>query len=159
MPRALWLLVAGGLLAGCPNNSDGTTTKQVWVRFNGDDAIPVVVTAGACDPTPLVTDLMSTTGETRIGTVTLDPPCGPVGTEHRITVDLLTRDFGARVQRAEIDAASGDRGTWRIELEQDSADERVWVRDVTSYGTAGEEREDTFYILLYEVQEETLPVE
>lgn len=124
-----------------------------WQQFNGDrDDVTVDVTAETALGERVVAELMSTTGETVIGTVTIDPGSGPVGTEHRVVVDI-GRSWEDRVGRVEIEAITEDRGTRLIPMVQDSASAGVWVLDIRSYGVNGESRTDTFRVLLYELVE------
>lgn len=123
-----------------------------WQRFNSDDEVSLSVTAEAELGPPVVGELVSTTGETIVGTVTIDPGSGPVGTEHRVVVDI-GRAWEERVGRVEIEAVTEERGSRFLPLVQDSASAGVWVLDLRSYGVDGEARTDTFRVLLYELVE------
>jgi hypothetical protein len=139
-------------LLGC-NKDDGA----VWVRFNGDeDLAELQVTAGLELGEDVVVDLTSTTGATVVGTATLTPGSGPVGTDHRVLI-ALGEDYSERVQRVEVVVDSGARGERTFSFDQDSADLWKWVLDLTSYGVDGEERIDTLSFELYEVQDAPLP--
>lgn len=127
--------------------------ESVWVRFNAeDDAVGVSVTASDTLGPAATAELRSTSGERVLGQVSVDPGSGPVGTTHLVRVDLF-EDYADAVGRAEIEADAGERGTWTIALEQDSADAGLWVRAVTSFGDVGEAREDVFTVRLFELQE------
>jgi hypothetical protein len=126
-----------------------TQDKTVWVAFNADsDAVTVEVTASEVGAA-VATDLHSTTGASVVGSASVDPGSGPVGTTHRVEVHVDT-DFVDRVGKVEVLADSGDRGSRTFSLLQDSADTGLWVVDVSSHGSSGEVRSDTFTFELYE---------
>lgn len=131
-----------------------TEPTLVWVQFNGDeDVIDVPVTAED-ELGPAVTiDLTSTTGEVVVGSATVDPSSGPVGSSHRLTVNVLD-SFADTVTKVEVEADAGARGVQTLTLEQDSADAGVWVLDVTSQGVVGEVRTDSFTFLLWSAEPE-----
>lgn len=144
-PSGLLAPVAVVFLAGFSCSDDET----VWKAFNADsDVITVEVTASEVGD-PVTAELRSTTGATIIGSATVDPGSGPVGTVHQVTVDVLD-DFVDRVGRVEVIADSGDRGARTFSLLQDSADAGLWVVDVVSDGAEGEVRSDTFTFALFE---------
>jgi hypothetical protein len=145
--RAEALLVAATVvfLAGFSCSDDET----VWKAFNADtDAATVEVTASEAGD-PVTVELHSTTGATVVGSATVDPGSGPVGTVHRVAVDV-SDDFVDRVGRVEVVTDSGDRGSRTFSLLQDSADDSLWVVDVVSDGAEGEVRSDTFTFALFE---------
>jgi hypothetical protein len=145
--RAEALVAVGAVffLAGFSCSDDDT----VWKAFNaGSDVVTVEVTAsGAGDA--ITVDLHSTTGATIVGSATVDPGSGPVGTAHRVTVDVAD-DFVDRVGRVEVVTEANDRGSRTFSLLQDSADAGLWVVDVVSDGAEGEVRSDTFTFALFE---------
>lgn len=144
-----WIVATSLLLAGCPGDGEPDLVPR---QFNGEDVVEVVVGPG--DAAEVVeADLSSSTGEAVVGTVRVAPAAGPVGTEHRVTVQVGAA-YADRIEIVEIIADAEDRGEQVIALEQDSADERIWVRTVTSYGFPDEARTDTFTIVLYELVEE-----
>lgn len=135
-------LVVALLFAGCELGGEDD------VRFNADDAVDVHVTAEADLGEAVSAVLRSTTGSVEIGSVTVDPGSGPVGTRHGITV-LVTDDYEDDVTRVVVTMDSGDRGVEDVTLIQDSADHGLWWREVVSSGTEGESRTDTFRVALY----------
>lgn len=151
------MLAALVLLAGC---SEETETE--YVQYNGDgDAVQVEVGV----PTRYVTDdegsevaevvatvLRSSTGAVEIGTGTVDPSAGPIGSVHRVVVQVYD-DYATDVDRVAVRTESGERGEDVYELERDSAGEGWWVYELESVGEDGEERTDTFTFLLYEAEE------
>ena len=139
-----WLLCA---VAAC-----GEVVEAVWVQFNGDnDIVQVDVTAEGSTPGPAIEqDLLSTTGGSVIGAVTVDPGSGPVGTLHRVEV-RLDKAYGPSVQRATVTFDAGDRGSETFEMVQDSADVSLWVLELRTYGTPDEQRSDTMTVELFEL--------
>lgn len=133
-----------------------------YTQYNGDDD-SVVVDVGA--ETRYVTDddgttrtedvsveLTSSTGALTVGTATVDPSAGPVGTLHGLTVEVDT-DYSADVDRVTVFTASETRGEDEYLLEKDSAGDGVWFLELESIGEAGETRADTLTFRLY--QEDT----
>lgn len=146
---AAWALV--GLWA-CGDAEDSVT----WVQFNsGDDTVELEITATGTEPgEAVVADLTSTTGGAVVGQITVDPGSGPVGTLHRVTLQIEDA-YDARVQRAELTFDAGDRGEETFSPVQDSADEGLWVLDLRTYGAEGEVRVDTLTVTLYEPEDAT----
>jgi len=142
------LLVAGCKWPWAPASID-------WVRFNGDDQVDVEVTADPEPGDPVSIDLTSTTGAVVIGTATVDPGSGPVGTDHVVTV-LVDEAYSGDVGRVVVSTDAGSRGVEDHTLQQDSADHGLWVRTLTSQGAEGEERTDTFTFELFTVGDATV---
>jgi hypothetical protein len=144
-----------------------TSSETTYASFNADDnSVTISVgteteyetdTAGtlvlddAGEPVPVSvsTTLTSTADEVELGTGSVSPSAGPVGTTHTVRVDL-DEDYASDVDRVTIETSSGDRGTDTYELEADSAGDGVWVIQLVSYGEEGEVREDTMTFHLYE---------
>ncbi|MCB9665533.1 MAG: hypothetical protein H6732_15585 [Alphaproteobacteria bacterium] len=145
-----WALAGFALLGACDT---GPTTQLVRRQFNGEDEVPLQVTAKGPVGEAREVDLTSTTGETVIGTLTIDPGSGPVGTVHRVTVRVGAA-WADRIEEAELEADAGERGARTLAFEPDSADERLWVLNLKSVGTDGEARKDVFRVYLYELVEE-----
>lgn len=131
-----------------------------YTQYNGD-ADQVQVEVGV--PTRYVTDaegnevvetvstvLTSSTGAVEIGTGTVDPSAGPVGSLHRVVVQVAD-EYAGDVDRVAVQTDSGERGQDVYELERDSAGEGWWVYELESVGEADEVRTDTFTFLLYQV--------
>lgn len=136
------VFIAGLLPSSCANGDDDD------VRFNADDTIEVSITASTDLGEAVTADLHSTTGAVVIGTVTVDPGSGPVGTDHVVTV-LVDDEFADEVDRADVLTDAGDRGIEEHSMVQDSAETGLWVRTLTSVGETGEARTDTFTIELW----------
>ena len=142
--RAALFLGVVPLLAGadCIGNSD-----TGWTRFNGADQA-LTIPVGPDAPTePASLTLTSTTGTVDVGTFTVTPGGGPVGTEHGVVVEVFD-DYEETVGRVTL-VTTGDRGTQKHFLVRDSADIGLWQLDVTSLGDEGETREDTFTLNLW----------
>lgn len=133
------LLVALSLLA-CSGSEEIT-----WTQFNGtDDSLTIDV--GVPDVEPAVSvDLSSSTGEVVVGTATVDPGGGPIGTEHDVVVEVFD-DYQDIVDRVSVRLSSDQRGDDEFELDQDSADEGVWKTTLVSVGSEGEVRQDTLTV-------------
>ena len=98
---------------------------------------------------PVNIDLTSSTGQVTVGTATITPGGGPVGTEHAIEVEVNNayEDAVGRVS-ARLDA--GARGEDEYDLDVDSADEGFWTLTLVSVGDPGETRSDTVNIRLWQ---------
>ncbi len=137
-------MIAGVLLAlsllGCSGDEAVT-----WSQFNGtDDSLTIDV--GVADVEPAVSvDLSSTTGEVVVGTATVDPGGGPLGTEHDVVVEVFD-DYQDIVDRVSVRLTSDQRGDDEFELDQDSADEGVWKTTIVSVGSEDEVRQDTLTV-------------
>lgn len=165
-------ILVGLLVAGC--NKD----EIVWVQFNEDGQSlqievgpPITPCALEQTPTAIATidpacqiELKSNLGLTPVGTATIDPLAGPVGTEHQVSV-IVFDEFESLVGRATVvveteavsdlddDGEPDSRGEGEFDLERDSADVGAYALMLQSLGAEGEERTDTFTIRLYEPQE------
>ena len=139
-------------LIGLPSCLEKDAT--FWAPYNGeDDRVLVFVRSdvqGAVD-----TDLRSSTGSVTVGTATVDPGAGPVGTEHFVTVEV-DEAFVEDVGRVTLEI-EGDRGATEHELMQDSALAGTWVVQVTSVGEEQESREDSFRFVLWQESEKDDP--
>lgn len=137
-----------------------------WVPFNLEDQTLVVqvLPEGSDVGDPVSLGLLSNLGRTDVGTASIDPGSGPVGTEHVIAVDVLD-DFEEIVGRVTVgvnpeatkdldgDGEIESRGSEEYELLQDSADLGAWQITVMSLGSTDERRDDTFTIVLWQPEE------
>lgn len=133
------MLVAG--VAACGGGSED-------VRFNADDQVTIEVVAGAELGDDVTVDLHSTTGSVTVGTATVSPGSGPVGTVHTVTI-RVAEEFVDSIASTGVITDAGERGVEEVSLVQDSADHGLWWREITSVGVEGEERTDTFTFALY----------
>jgi hypothetical protein len=148
-------VVALTLLSACVESDDVTFTQ-----YNGDDQ-SVSVDVGSDTRFVLADDgvtevpesaavvLTSSTGAVEIGTGTVTPSAGPIGTMHTVMVDI-TEEYAEDVDRVTVRTDSGDRGEDEYDLERDSAGEGYWVFELESQGEDGEQRTDTLTFFLYE---------
>ena len=130
-----------------------------YTQYN-DDADSVIVDVGV--ETRMVTDddgstvvetvstpLTSSTGALEVGTATVSPSAGPIGTTHTLLVEVGA-DYSPDVDKVTVVTDSGDRGLDEYELEKDSAGDGVWFLEIESIGAEGEVREDTLTFVLYQ---------
>lgn len=99
-------------------------------------------------------DLHSTTGEVVIGSATVSPGGGPVGTTHDVVV-VIADDYEEKVDRVSVRVDSGDRGEDEYDLERDSADEGYYKLSMVSVGDEGEVRDDTFTIKVWDEDDDS----
>lgn len=144
-----------------------STSETTYDRFNADDnAVTVSVgtdtvyetdETGAAvlddsgEPVPVSVSclLTSTADEVELGTGSVTPSAGPVGTLHTVWVEL-NEDYASDVDKVQVTTSSGDRGEDTYSLDADSAGDGVWVMELVSYGEEGEVREDTLTFSLFE---------
>jgi hypothetical protein len=141
MPALLFGLVA---LVACKKDDE-----IVLTQFNGDDDILVVCVGedSGCVPVGEI-DLHSTNGSTLIGTASVDPPSGPVGTLHTVSVDV-DDEWEDEVLLVTAQFLS-DRGEQTWDMQQDSANHGNWEVEVESLGEPDEVREDAIKLRLYQ---------
>lgn len=141
--------VVGLLLTGCKKDD------TVLVPFNAEDDL-VEVHVGvdaidddpACDPGVACTDLHSLVEGAVIGTVSVDPAAGPVGTVHRLLA-VVGDEWEDRIDRVSVFVDS-KRGTGEFDLERDRANPGAWGLELESLGTRNEVRVDTWTVFLWE---------
>jgi hypothetical protein len=107
---------------------------------------------------PIEIPLMSSTGQVEVGLARVDPGGGPIGTRHDFVVEVYD-EFQDVVDRASVRLKAPRRGEDEYDLEQDSADEGVYLITLESEGGADEEREDTLTFRLWTVSENQEPEE
>lgn len=130
-------------VAGC-NNEDEVVLRQF---NNATDAIQVEITVGPVGPATVV-DLTSNTGAVIIGSATVEPGSGPVGTNHLLLIEVAD-EWQDRIEVAQI-TSIGERGTEEYDLRQDAADPGFFDLTLTSLGDEGEARTDTWSVTLWE---------
>jgi hypothetical protein len=130
-----------------------TSNDEGFIAFNAEDeSLDILVTVEPAVDEVATRVLNSTTGAVEVGTVTVDPAAGPVGTDHTIIV-LVDDLYEEQVERVTI-RTSGDRGDQSHLAVQDSADHGLWKVVVTSLGAEGETRTDTFTTRLWRAASE-----
>lgn len=157
--RAALISAAALALVAC--NADD---EIEWVQFNasGDTLLVGVGTGEAIGQSSRCDDaetdrcagvdgcicLRSSLEAHVVGTATIDPPFGPVGTRHTLAVEVDDA-FELIVGRVDV-VASSSRGEEEVTLRQDSADAGSWRVQLESLGAADETRTDTLEVLLFE---------
>jgi hypothetical protein len=137
----LLFLVAVG---GC-NKDDEVTYSQ----FNAvDEFLEIEVGQKTVEPERALV-LHSSTGEVTVGSATVDPGGGPIGTEHEIVV-IVEDAYENTVDRVTVRTDSGDRGEDEYDLEPDSADEGFYKTTLVSVGEPGEVRTDRLTFILWD---------
>ena len=135
-------LAWGFFLLGCEEE------EVEYSQFNGtSDIIEISVGVDEEQPSAEI-NLLSSTGQVIVGTATITPGGGPIGTRHTLVVNI-EEQWKARVSRAIAATDSGDRGTEEFTLERDSADAGYHQIDIVSVGEEGETRTDLLTIKLY----------
>jgi hypothetical protein len=121
-----------------------------YTQFNAKDDV-ISIEVGAVEELPPTTiDLHSSTGQVIVGSATVTPGGGPIGTTHVLTVEVLD-DWEDQVPRVTVRTDSGNRGEDEYELTTDSADEGLHQIKLVSFGDEGESRTDIFTIRLWEI--------
>lgn len=150
--RPRWFARWGALAVSSALVALAACSKEVeteWVQFNAPDDL-VSVEVGASDVGEAVTtDLHSTSGSVVIGSGTVSPGSGPIGTDHEVTV-VVDDAYESIVTRATVRLDAGARGVDEYELDQDSADHGRWWVVLTSVGDEGETRTDTVTFRVWE---------
>lgn len=137
------LFAAAWLLAGCDGQS-----KVVWRQFNNvGDSIRIEVAPGEPGEA-IASDLTSNTGAVTVGDIAVTPGRGPVGTTHLLLIEVAD-EWQDRIGRATV-TSDGARGEEIYDLRQDAADAGIFDLTLTSLGTEGETRTDTWTITLWE---------
>lgn len=146
--RTLLLALLGGNLFAC--NKDEEVSYE---QFNAsDDTLDVEV--GVAELLDAVSiDLHSTTGQVVIGTASVDPGGGPIGTEHTVSVEIAD-DYENKVDRCSVRTDSGDRGKDEFDMDPDSADEGFYSLSLVSVGESDEQRTDTLTIRVWDIVED-----
>jgi hypothetical protein len=149
------------VLVGCPED------EIVWVQFNADKDQTITVQVlpeGSPEGEPVIIDLLSNLSTTVVGTATVDPGSGPIGTNHLLTV-AVDDEYEEMVGRASVEVKSeavsdldGDgepdaRDSDGYDLRRDSADPGMYAITLQSLGAADEQREDEFTIRLWTAEE------
>jgi len=142
------------LACGLMGYSCDEEAEPNWVQFNGsEDSVLVEVgtseelDAVSCELTSSVTGLV-------VGSATVTPGGGPIGTEHTILV-VVEDEWENDVGRVSVRTSSGDRGNDEYELEPDPADEGYYGLHIVSVGEEGEQRTDELtFRLWYDSEEE-----
>jgi hypothetical protein len=146
LPRASAALLLLVPLLGADCSGD---EEVVYDQLNNTaDAVPVEV--GVPDELDdAVAELLSNTGSEVVGSVTVSPGGGPIGTLHSVTVEVGDT-LVDRVDLVRVNATADGRDDRVVDLVQDSANEGLWFIQLQSFGAEDETRTDEFEVQLLE---------
>jgi hypothetical protein len=131
--------------SGCKKDDEPTYTQ-----FNAENEnLEINVGVKEISKTSAMITLFSSTGEVTVGTATVDPDGGPIGTEHVIVVEVEDA-YENVVDRVSVRTESPERGEDEYDLDPDSADEGFYKLTLVSVGDPDEVRTDTFTIRLWD---------
>ena len=123
-------------------------TSTSWAQYNADDE-SITIAVGNAELLPLVsTTLHSSTGEVDIGTASVDPGGGPVGTTHVVKVEL-SDEYADDIGRVSVRTDSGDLGEDEFDLAADSTGEGIYKIEIVSVGGNDETRDDTLTFFVW----------
>jgi hypothetical protein len=99
----------------------------------------------------LTLDLNSNTGAFVVGTATIEPGGGPVGTLHTLTVLITDEDLANKVDLVSVITSAQGRSDEEFDLVADSADETFFRTELVSVGGDEEQRTDLLYVRVLDV--------
>lgn len=140
------MVLSGALvfsLAGC-----ASTDEVTWTQYNASDNAVTIEVGAAEELDPVSVELTSNTGAVALGTGSVSPGGGPVGTLHTITVEV-SEDYASDIGRVSARLDSGERGVDEYDLDADATGEGYWVLELTSVGSVDEVRADTLTFRLW----------
>jgi hypothetical protein len=148
---AAGLFLTCGLLAlDCSEDTDPN-----WVQYNSDEDFVSLEVGASEELDPVSCDLTSEVAGLVIGSASVTPGGGPIGTEHSVLV-IVDDEWENEVGRVTVRTDSGERGEDEYELEADPADEGYYGLTIVSVGEEGEQRTDTLtFRLWYDSEEES----
>ena len=148
LARTVAALFAMVSLFGC------VETEAEWVQYNASTGVEISVGVSLLEEEATVS-LRSSTGQVEIGTATVSPAGGPIGTEHAILVDVFA-DYENDVDRVSVRTSSESRGEDEYDLDADTASEGLYATSLISVGEADEVRTDTLtFYLWYDANRDT----
>ena len=131
--------------SGCKKDDEPTYTQ-----FNEDNEnLQINVGIKEVSKTSAQLTLYSSTGEVTVGSATVTPDGGPIGTEHVIVVEVENA-YENVVDRVSVRTDSPERGEDEYDMDPDSADEGFYKLTLVSVGEPDEVRTDTFTIRLWD---------
>ena len=139
-----WLLLAPALLGSTCQGDE----EPSWVQFNGSDDQVTIQVGAAEELDPVSTELHSSVTGIVVGSATVTPGGGPIGTQHSILL-VVDDEWENEVGRATVRTDSGDRGKDEYDLLSDPADEGYYGLELISQGSEGEVRSDTLTFRLW----------
>ena len=130
--------------SGCKKDDEATYTQ-----FNAENE-NLEIDVGAVKKEPAETIVLySSTKLVTVGTASVDPGGGPIGTEHVIVV-IVEDAYENVVDRVSVRTESPERGEDEYDMDPDSADEGFYKLTLVSVGEPDEVRTDTFTIRLWD---------
>lgn len=140
------LLLLSALLAGCGDGEEDSLYEQ----FNSDNDVLEVEVGVDEELDARSIELFSTTGEISVGQATVTPGGVAAGGIIRLVV-VVDDEYEHIVDRVSVRVSSGDRGEDEYDLQADSADEGLYVRELQAVADDGEQRTDTFTVRLWDL--------
>ena len=120
----------------------GDEEDSNYIQFNSpDDAFIVEVGTAELGEEQLI-ELHSSTGQVIVGSATLSPGSGPVGTEHQLVVIVII--LGKLVEQVRLEVDSGERGLEDRYFKSRFCRPGYHTIDIVSVGEENETRTDTF---------------
>lgn len=147
MTRLVSVLAVSAALVAC-NKDEGTQYDQ----YNADGDVLEIEVGIDTELEPVETPLLSSTGQVEVGLARVTPGGGPIGTEHDVVIEVYDA-YQDVIDRASVRIRSPGRGVDEYDLEQDSADEGVYLRALESVGADGEVRTDTLTFRLWTIDD------
>ena len=144
MNRGLLWVGLASLCVSCTDDS-GTTYEQ----FNASGEELAVAVGGDVGEIQQIS-LFSTTGTVEIGTASVEPDSGPVGTMHTVEV-VIFESWAHMVDGVDVSVDSGERGEQEFSLVADSADEGQYRLELTSAGFEDEARTDILTLFVLDI--------
>lgn len=122
-----------------------------YEQLNSADDVLEIQVGLAEESAALTVDLNSNTGTFVVGTATIEPGGGPVGTVHTLTVVLTQSDLIDRVDRVSVFTDSQGRPNEEFDLVTDSADEAFFQKELVSVGGDDEQRTDLLFLRVWDI--------
>ena len=140
-------------------SDDDSTDTANYALFNCEDDASLiyvgtedVISDEACDGIDTINLLSSSCyiGENSnpVGSAAITPCGGPIGTEHKIVVQVNPL-YGDQVDRASVRIHSDGRGTEEFDLDADADNNRLYKTSIISVGRDDEQRTDTIEFRLW----------
>ena len=142
-------LLLAALALGCTSDDE-----EEFIQLNGTGEYLVIDVGAEQVEAERSIDLLDAATDTLLGTATVDPGAGPVGTEHNIVV-FIEDDYRNLVDRVTVRSFSGARGIDEYALDIQDAGEEVYETTLISVGDEGETRADLLTIRAWdEIEDE-----
>lgn len=119
----------------------GCKAEDGELRYNDAGDVVFIDVGVTTDTSARSTDLHSGVGRAVIGLASVDPGAGPVGTLHRVVVEVFD-EYQDDVTRVSVALDAGERGVTDVDLDHDLADVGLWAIEVETLGAPSESRTD-----------------